>query len=262
MQFRQLLPHPESIEIESLLSSLELGADVPPDRPYTIANFVASIDGRATIGGRSGPLGDDGDHAIFHGLREQVDAVLAGTVTMGTERYGRILGKAHRRERRATRGLAPEPLACLITRSGEIPSDIPLFAEPEARVVVFSPSPIDLSSTRAQVEVVCLDAGEMTVTTALRRLRSDYAVRTLLCEGGPTLFGALLQEALVDELFVTIAPKLAGGGRGPTISSGPELAQPAAARVLWLLERADSLYLRYRLTHDSPSVHAAPETIE
>ena len=65
------------------------------------------------------------------------------------------------------------------------------------------------------------------MTTVLRHLRSDYGVRTLLCEGGPTLFGALLTEDVVDELFLTLAPKLAGGGSGPTITSGPELAEPA-----------------------------------
>ena len=69
----------------------------------------------------------------------------------------------------------------------------------------------------------------------------------MLCEGGPTIFGALLQEELVDELFLTLAPKLAGGGRGPTITSGPQLATPDELRVLWLLGRGDSLYLRYAL---------------
>jgi riboflavin biosynthesis pyrimidine reductase len=70
-------------------------------------------------------------------------------------------------------------------------------------------------------------------------------VRALLCEGGPTLLGALLHERLVDELFLTLAPQLAGGGDGPTISSGPALAEPAALELVWALERAGSLYLRY-----------------
>lgn len=79
MEFRQLLPEPGTVDEADLLGSLAEDAVPPPDRPFTIANFVASIDGRATIDGRSGGLGDDGDHAIFHSLREQVDAVLVGT---------------------------------------------------------------------------------------------------------------------------------------------------------------------------------------
>jgi len=192
MDFRQLVPEPATVDVAELLASLELVAGAPADRPYTLANFVASADGRATIGGRSGPLGDDGDRAMFHGLREQMDAVLAGTSTLRTERYGRILGKEERRARRRQRGLPPEPLACVITRSGHVPTDIPLFDEPEARVVVFGPEGVELGDVRARVDVVTLEPGQMTLTTALGRLRTDYGVRTLLCEGGPTLFGSLL----------------------------------------------------------------------
>ena len=66
--------------------------------------------------------------------------------------------------------------------------------------------------------------------TAFRRLRADHGVRSLLCEGGPTVFGALLTEGLVDELFLTLAPKLVGGGDEPAITAGPELDTPARAR--------------------------------
>jgi riboflavin biosynthesis pyrimidine reductase len=247
LEFRQLLPEPATIEIEALLATLGPGDGASADRPYTLVNFVASVDGRATLSGRSGGLGDDGDRAVFHGLREQVDAVLAGTVTLRTERYGRIIASPERRERRVERGRRDEPIACVLTRSGELPTEIPLFGEPTARIVVFSPTPIDTESCAAKVDVVQIDPGELTVTTALRRLRADYDVKSLLCEGGPTLFGALLHEGVADELFLTLAPKLTGGGTGPTISSGPELANPSQLRLRWLLERNEALYLRYGL---------------
>jgi riboflavin-specific deaminase-like protein len=247
MDFRQLLPELRTVPVHELLASLTDGVELPPDRPYTIVNFVSSADGRAAIGGRSGALGDDGDKAMFHGLREHVDAVLVGTGTLRSEHYGRILRKPERRQRRLGRGLTAEPIATVITRSGSVPADAPLFSEPESRVVVFSAGELDLADCAAQVEVVPLDPGELTETTALRRLHSDYGVRTLLCEGGPTLFGGLLREDVVDELLLTLAPKLAGGGRSPTISSGPELPTPRQMRLLWLLERNGSLYLRYAL---------------
>ncbi len=247
MDFRRLIPEASVVDELELLGGLAPAGDGPGERPHTIANFVATIDGRATFRGRSGPLGDDGDHAIFHGLREQVDAILAGTGTLRVERYGRLLGRPERRRRRVERGLRPEPLACVVTRSGEVPTDIPLFGEPEARIVVFSPVEIDTSECDAEVAVVRVDPGELTLTTVLRRLRRDHDVRMLLCEGGPTLFGALLGEGLVDELFLTLAPKLAGGGAGPTIASAPELAELEELELKWLLERDGSLYLRYGL---------------
>lgn len=245
MEFRQLLPEPATVDVNALLDSMAPGERAPSERPYTAVNFVASADGRATFGGRSGPLGDDGDRAMFHGLREQFDAVMSGTGTLRTERYGRILGKPERRERRTGRGLSAEPLACIVSRSGDVPTDIPLFAEPEARIVVFTPIRLADRGWAAQVEVVCVDPGQLTLTTVLRHLRSDHGVRSLLCEGGPTMFGSLLQEGVVDELFLTLAPKLGGGGQGPAISSGPELPEPQQLALRWLLERNNSLFLRY-----------------
>jgi 5-amino-6-(5-phosphoribosylamino)uracil reductase len=246
MELQRLLPEPGLVHLEELLRTLSLADRAPADRPYTIANFVASVDGRATFQGRSGQLGDEGDRAMFHGLRAQVDAVLAGTTTLRIERYRRLIKEPDQRRRRAERGLLPEPLACVVTRSGDVPTDIPLFSEPEARVVVFTPAPLETGSCQAQVDIVRLDPGELTLTTVLRRLRSDDGIRTLLCEGGPTLFGGLLREGLVDELFLTLAPKLVGGGSGPTISSGPELSELAKLALIWALERNGSLYLRYR----------------
>ena len=248
MDFRQLLPQPATVEVGELLESISLADRAPAERPYAAANFIAGVDGRATFGGRSGQLSDDGDRAMFHGLREHADAVLVGTRTLQTERYGRIIRNAQTRARRVARGRSPEPLACVVTRTGDLPTEIPLFAEPEARIVVFSPAAIDsLQRCAAQVEVIRVNARQPTLSTALRRLRTDYGVRFLLCEGGPTLFGVLLRERLVDELFLTLAPKLAGGGRGPTISTGPELADPRPAALESLLERSGSLYLRYGL---------------
>jgi riboflavin biosynthesis pyrimidine reductase len=231
---RQLYPEPRLVGIGQLLEELNLAGKAPTDRPHTIANFVASADGHAAFRGRSRWLSDDADRELFHGLREHVDAILVGTGTLRVERYGRIVRDPERRHRRAASGLAPDPLACIFSRSGDVPTDIPLFADPASRLA-------------ARVEVVRLDPGELTLTTMMRRLRADYDVHTVLCEGGPSLFGALLQEDLVDELFVSLAPKLSGGGSAPSISSGPELAELRNLELVWTLEHASSLYLRYAL---------------
>jgi riboflavin biosynthesis pyrimidine reductase len=212
-----------------------------------VVNFVSSADGRATFGGRSGQLGDDGDRAVFHNLRKHADAVLVGTVTLRTERYGPLVKDANVRQERASSGRAAAPLAVVVTRSGDVPVDIPLFEDPEAAIVVFGPSGVELAECGARVELIRLDPDALSFATVMRHLRTEHDVRLLLCEGGPTVFGALLREGMVDELFLTVAPKLTGGGRGPTISSGPELPEPAALELEWVLERSGSLYLRYAL---------------
>lgn len=250
MQFSQLWPQAREVEIEPHLSELRLAARAPAQRPFTAVNFVSSVDGRAAFQGRSGPLGDDGDKMVFRSLRQEVDAVLIGTGTLRVERYGRMVRDPGARERRRRRGLPPEPLACIVTRTGRVPFDIPLFAEPDARVVVFTGTDLDVREAAAQVEVVRLDSGELTFATALARLRHDYDVRALLCEGGPGVFGALLHERVVDELFLTVAPMLTGGGVTPSVTSGPELPEPARLALRGVLERHGSLFLRYAISDE------------
>jgi 5-amino-6-(5-phosphoribosylamino)uracil reductase len=230
------------LDASELLEPVGFGDLAPPARPYVIANFIVSADGRATYGGRSGALGDDGDHDLFHTLREQVDAVLSGTGTIGTEGYGRVTPNAERRARRAARGLSPEPIFTTFTRSGTIPREIPLWAEPEQRSVVFSGAVIERWEPAAEADVLPFESQ----AAALQTLRERYGVRTVLCEGGPRLLGALLRADLVDELFLTLAPKLTGGGTAPGATEGAELpGGPRAMKLIWVLERAGALYLRY-----------------
>jgi riboflavin biosynthesis pyrimidine reductase len=245
LHFDQLLPGPGEVQIGELVSGLALADRALADRPYVIANFVSSVDGRATFHGRSGGLGDEGDLEVFRALRREVDAVLVGTGTLRAERYGRILKLPESRERRRRRGLAPEPLAITLTRSGDVPLDIPLFAEPEAEVVLFSSTEIDLSGVSAQVEVVVLHPPDL--PAALRHLRAHHGVRALLCEGGPAMLAALVRERVLDELFLTVVPKLTGGGTGPPLTTGPELTELREMELAGVLERAGSLFLRYRL---------------
>ena len=244
-RFQRLFPTPGRVSAAEVLDELNVVGAAGPERPFTIVNFVASVDGRAALGGRSAPLSDPGDRSMFHALRERVDAVFAGTGTMRAERYGRLVRDPARRRRRAARGLTPDPLACVITRSGNVPTEIPLFADPHSRVVVFSPQAPDLAGAAARVESVVLDRGELTLTTMMRRLRAAYDVRALLCEGGPTVFSGLLHEGLVDELFLTCAPVLAGGGSDPTLTSGPALPERVGLALRWVLEREGTLFLRY-----------------
>jgi riboflavin-specific deaminase-like protein len=243
----RLLPAPGSIGVRDAISELDFVGQAHVRHPYTVANFVASADGRVSFQGRSRALSDPADRELFHGLRERVDAILVGTVTLRAERYGRMIRDPERRHRRAAAGLHPEPLACVISRSGDVPTGIPLFDDPGSRVVVFTSARVDTANLAAQVEVIHVDPGELTLTTMMRRLRSDFDVRALLCEGGPTLFGGLLQEDLVDELFLSLAPKLVGGGSAPTIATGAPLADLRRLSLIWALEQAGALYLRYGL---------------
>lgn len=245
MELRRLHPTPGTVDTAELLHDLGLGARAHADRPWLVTNFATTADGRAAVDGRSRAIGDDGDMEVFRRLRTQVDALLVGTRTLEVERYGRAVKRPELRAAREAIGLAPEPLFATVSRSGALPLEAPLFAEPEATVVVFTTPEAPEPDCAADVRMVRLDPAELTLTSALRLLRAEHGVRSLLCEGGPTLMGSLLGEGLVDELFLTLAPQLAGGGTAPTMAMGPGLPEPASLELVWALERAGSLYLRY-----------------
>jgi len=184
---RRLLPDPGPTTVEEQLRAYRPGENAPAGRPFLAMNFAATVDGRATIGGVSGPIGSGTDTAMLVGLRERFDAVMIGAGTKRAERYA---------------GLAKR---LVVVESGpQGPADLPAL---------------------------------------LRSLRED-GVRALLCEGGPRLHGSLQAAGLVDELFLTIAPKLIGAG-GPSILEGA-LVDPLGLELAWLLEDEGELFARYR----------------
>ncbi|MCW2954564.1 MAG: bifunctional deaminase-reductase domain protein [Conexibacter sp.] len=246
MEFQRIHPTPGRVESAELYRDLALASRAHDERPWLVTNFATTADGRATIDGRTAAIGDDGDTELFRRLRTQVDALLVGTRTLATERYGRVVRRPELRAVREAIGLAPDPPVAIVSRSGVLPYEIPLFADPDSTVLVFTtPAAPQPPPTAATVRLTRLDPAALTLTTALRLLRSEHGVRALLCEGGPTLLGSLLHERLVDELFLTIAPQLAGGGSGLTMTSGAPLPDAADLELVWALERRSSLYLRY-----------------
>jgi riboflavin biosynthesis pyrimidine reductase len=89
--------------------------------------------------------------------------------------------------------------------------------------------------------------GRVDLAAALARLRSDLGVRSVLCEGGPHLNAELLRAGLVDELFLSLAPKLLGGADALTIVAGAALPEPLGLTPVWLLEHEGELFLRLRV---------------
>jgi riboflavin-specific deaminase-like protein len=247
MHLRRLHPEPGDLTPEEATSGLRLGDLAPPDRPYLVLNMVSTLDGRIAIGGRSGPIGDEADRELFHGLRTQADAVMVGAGTVRAERYGRIVRRPELRERRVAEGLAPDPLAVIVSARLWLPLDLPLLQDPDSTVVVLTASDAELPPTPAGVHYLRGPKGmELELRPLVERLRSEYGVRSILCEGGPSLNESLVQERLVDELFLSLAPKLAGGSP-LTILTGDPLPEPITAELVWLLEHDGHLFGRYRL---------------
>ena len=243
MELRRLHPDPATVTTELATSGLGFGELAPADRPYLVLNMVATLDGRIAIDGRSGPIGNQADREMFHGLRTQVDAVMVGAGTARTERYGRMIKNDELRARRVREGLAPDPIACVVSARLNLPTDLPLLQDPESHVVVLTASADEPPQARAACE--CLRGDPRDLKSMLARLRGDYGIRSILCEGGPTLNDGLLREGLVDELFLALAPKVSAG-EALTVVTGPALRPVIEWDLVSLHESEANLFMRYR----------------
>src|SRR2546426_7507207 len=195
VSLRRLLPGGSLVSAEEALAGLRLEQRAPAGgkRPYVLLNMISTADGRATLEGRSGPLGNRADRELFHGLRRSVDAVMAGAGTMRAERYGRMIRAEASRRWRSEHGLSPEPLAVIVSARLALPPDLPLLACADARVVILTPSAATLPAQAADVKYVRASRdGSLELAQALEVLRERFDVRTLLCEGGPHLNSHLL----------------------------------------------------------------------
>lgn len=239
---RRLIPDPGPTTVERQLDSYRPWDEEREERPFVAMNFAATVDGRATIDGVSGPIGSDTDTAMLAGLRTRFDAVMIGAGTMRAERYGRPVPSQEKRERRERLGLPHDPLMVIVSGRLDLPWDAPLFTEGGGRVLVFTASDAQPPETATSLRVVRHDE-RVDVRAALRHLHEERGIRALLCEGGPRLHAELQAQGLVDDLFLTIAPKMAGG-ESPRILEG-ELPTPVRMELAWLLEEEGELFARY-----------------
>ncbi len=255
----RMLPAGGPATAAEIVAELAIPERPSPGRPRVMLNMVASADGRATLDGRSGALSDPADRALFHALRSVVDAVLVGAGTARAEHYGRIVPDAARRAERLRRGLSEEPLACIVSGRLELsPEEVPLLGEPSARVVILTASEDRLPASAARVDYIrAARDGALDLAGAVAELGERFEVDSVLCEGGPHLAWQLLACGLLDEVFLSLSPKLAGGedahGEGLRILAGEELEPPVELELLGVLRSDSHLFLRYGV--------AAPERV-
>jgi riboflavin biosynthesis pyrimidine reductase len=224
---------------------LREASDSAPGRPRVVAVMIASADGRTAVTGRSVGLGHPADRALLRELRAAVDAILVGTATLRAERYANLLDDDQRAQRVAA-GLDAEPIVATVSRQLDVPSDIPLLAEPTARVQVYAEVEGEVPSQGAWVAVHRFEPGTLTMPAVLEHLRAERGARAILCEGGPTLLRELVVAGCIDDLLLTVAPMLVSGD-APTLLRGPELQPPAVLALRTIHRSDDHLFLHYTL---------------
>lgn len=240
---RALLPQPAAGVDAADAYAVPSGAG--KDRPFVRCNMISSLDGAVTFGGRSSKLGGPADRRLFHVLRSLSDVVLVGAGTARTERYGPALLSHELREQRRERGQPEVPPIALVTRSANLDWSSPFFTQAQARPIVFT-----TSDGRAQAlpqggkvaDIVVAGDTRVDPRRALLYLH-ESGYRSVLLEGGPGLNADMAQAGLLDELCLTVSPRLVGGP-GPRLLAGPELPEPLELEVVHLLEEDGFLFYR------------------
>jgi riboflavin biosynthesis pyrimidine reductase len=246
----------------------------PAARPYVIANFVSTLDGVVSYGikGKTGGSTISGsnpaDRFIMGLLRASADAVMVGAGTLQdvsakslwTPEYVYPAAKHLYEEYRVNAQHKPKyPLLVIVSGSGRLELERAIFQTPAIRTVVITTSAGKDELTRrgaatlSSVEVHALNSrsGSIAPRAILRLLRSQFGVSTLLHEGGPTLFGQFLAAGVVDELFLTQSPQIAGragDATRPAVVQGVAFVPDSAPwfQIVSVKQKAAYLYLRYR----------------
>jgi riboflavin-specific deaminase-like protein len=222
-------------------------------RPFVTANFALTWDGRiSTRRGTPSDFSSKRDKRRLVEIRARCDAVLVSAKTVAADNMSMGLPDADLRAARIARGQREYPLRVLLTNSGRINPALRLFAKTFSPIVIFSTTRMPArarAALAARADLWLHESPSVNLAVMLATLRADYGVRRIVCEGGAQIFRALLAAGLVDELHVTLCPRIFGGQKAPTLTSlpGPFLptSVPLALRKMEVI--GDECFLRYRV---------------
>jgi riboflavin-specific deaminase-like protein len=241
---RLIYPERSATSPEELAANMRLHELAPPDRPYLGVNMVSSLDGKATLNWRTKGLSTEVDRRLFHHLRTQADAVMVGAGTAREERYGRMTKNDELRQKRQNEGFVPDALAVVVSGRLDLPPDLPLLNDPEQTVVIATGSDASIPGVEGRVEYARVGDD---LPRLMSYLHEEHGVRSVLCEGGPTLNSFLFAAGLVDELFLTMNPKVVSGAAALTIVAGRELVEPVDLEPVSVAEGGGDLFTRWRI---------------
>jgi 2,5-diamino-6-(ribosylamino)-4(3H)-pyrimidinone 5'-phosphate reductase len=222
-------------------------------RPFVTANFAMTWDGRVSTR-RFTPTNFTSKrdkHRLLE-IRATADAVLVGVSTIVADNMAMGMPDETLRAARIKRGQSAFPLRVLASNSGRIPKNLRVFSTAAAPIVIFSTTQM-ASATRSRLarlaDLWLHGSPHVNLAAMLATLRADYGVRRVVCEGGPRLFRALLDEQLIDEIHLTLAPRIFGGTGAPTLTGlAGEFLPRSTAFTLRAMEIIEGeCFLRYRV---------------
>ena len=223
-------------------------------RPFVVATFAMTVDGKVTTRNFT-PVDFTSREDKLHLFRQRVvaDAVLLGHTSLKRDNV-RLGLPTELQEARTRRGQSRASLRVIVSNEGRIDDRLKIFQSDISPILIFSTKRMPRKKQEALRKKATLhlsNARHVNLAAMLETLRSRYKVRRLACEGGPTLFRALLEQGLIDQLNLTIAPYMFGGAKAPTLTGLSKKFLPASVHCSLIDMRTigDECFLTYRIKH-------------
>jgi riboflavin-specific deaminase-like protein len=217
-------------------------SDVRPqtsDLPFTFSNFAITADGKIAFTNRQFvPFAGKRDQEHMMELRATADAVMSGARTVDLNPATLGPGGEKYRRQRIKRGLPECNLRIIVRGSGSVDPQAEIFQHKFSPIIVLTTKRATTASRRRLeslgAKIKICGEKEINFRVAFRWLRKKWHVKRLLCEGGGELHDAIIRAGLLDELHLTISPKIFGGRTAPTLADGRGFQKLAAAATLKL----------------------------
>jgi len=198
-------------------------AEEPLHRPRVVVNFAISLDGKITTRQRIPSIfTSEEDKRRFLAIRAMGDAVMAARGTIEADRMRMVLPDESLQATRLERGQSAQPLRVVVSGSGKLSLDLPLFeVKGSPMIILLTTTDIERSQEdklRPHLTICKISSAPLDLEKALERLRLTYNIRTLVCEGGPNLLKGLFARDLIDEIHLTVTPWLFGGTEALTLT--------------------------------------------
>jgi riboflavin-specific deaminase-like protein len=223
-------------------------------RPFVVATFAMTVDGKVTTKNLS-PVDFTSREDKLHLFRKRAsaDAVLIGHTSLKRDNV-RLGLPADMQESRVKLGQSRCPLRVIVSNEGKVDHRLKIFQSNVSPIIIFSTKRMPGKYQRALEKKATLhlsNSKHVDLAGMLQTLRSKYKVRTVACEGGPTLFRSLLEQGLIDQLNLTIAPYMFGGAKAPTLTGLSMKFLPASVHCSLSDMRTigDECFLTYRIRH-------------
>lgn len=225
---------------------------LPTDRPHVTVNMAMSLDGRITTRARERiTLGTKHDRHLMDVLRARADAVIVGAGTVRHDGHPILVRDAAVRRLRLARGLRPHPVNIVLSTALDLPSRRAFFEQDDVERIIFTTRHAPAARVRRLrrlAEVVVLPRATVSPSAVLRELHRR-GMRRVLLEGGGTVHFAFAREHAVDEIYVTVTPRLIGGVNAPSLLDGRGFLAREHLRLELLSTRrvGDEVFLHYRV---------------